>query len=564
MLKKEKRKNLNINEVEKLLKKKKIIFALRSGETKKYGAYVRWYLPLKKLFGQVILFDPRKKRFDYGLEAMKKMFLNIVIKEKPDYIFAIVGWQGEFDIDYLEKINEISPKTKIITFYGDDDIFFTSTRYYILFADYSLIAQPHYFKLYKKDGVKKVFLTVGLNTDYLKPINVDKKYDVTFVGTVSPSRIEIIRFLIKNGINVKIWGKGWYYSEFKDFYGRPPLSCSDDILKIRGQSKINLAFTKNRYGELHFKGRIFENAACKAFQLTEYFPEYLNYFKNNEELIMFKDNKDLLEKIKYYLKHDEEREKIAECAYKKMIKNYDMTAEFKQFFKKVLEDESDFSRKLPKLDKMMVSLSKNDLNKSPNEIKEKIKDADYICFFDGECKISKFKNYLQMYSLEKTKKDVSCCDYYAYSKGLGNYLVFNAYGAFKFINRKDFNKLLNLNQIVVTKNYFLKNLNKFKEFFYGKEVDLINEKNTAFVSIPLLKIKKFKEVNSINMIEEAFEPHFMLELYSLFRKKKLFFNKYFYKLLISPILINNFFIWKYLLKSLFNKENWFKIKFEEK
>jgi len=66
------------------------------------------------------------------------------------------------------------------------------------------------------------------------------------------------------------------------------------------------------------KGKFFEGSSCKTFVLTGYCDEYPRLLKEGKEIIMYQDREDLLEKINYYLKHEKEREKIANITYKKI------------------------------------------------------------------------------------------------------------------------------------------------------------------------------------------------------------------------------------------------------
>ena len=553
---KKKANNLKIKTIEELLKKKKILFAMWNAENKKDAPHNNYYLPLKEIFDNVILFDPRKIRFKQGSEMMNKIFLDLVKKEKPDFIFLIVG-RDELTIDSMDKIKEVSPKTKIIAFVGDDDTEFENLkRYQALFVDCSFLGQPDYVSSYLNEGVKNIFPTTSINVDIFKPLNVKKKCEVTFFGQPSTPRVNLLRFLIKNRVKLEIFGRGWYdYPEFKDFY-----KGNLEAVKVINQSKINLTLSRNRYGQLHFKGRVFEVAACKSFSLVDYFTPYLKFLKNNKEIVMFKNNEELLKKINYYLKNNKEREKIAKNAYQKTIKNHDIVNEYKKLFKEILEKDKIFSRKLPNLDKKIIKISKKDVEKSLEKIKKELKNIDYVCFSSEKSKSLKHKEYLHIYSLEKTKKQISCCDYYVSDKILGNYLLFNSYKTFESLKKKNFNKFLSLNQIVVSKNFFLKNIEEFREFFNGKEIDIINKENTCFISTPLVSIENlvFKETKYEDFLN-AFQMIFVTKLYSLLNQKKILFNAYFYRLL-SLSLKRNSFIIKHLYEFLLKKENWKKLK----
>lgn len=58
--------------------------------------------------------------------------------------------------------------------------------------------------------------------------------------------------------------------------------------------------------------------ACGGFLLTNYQDEIAEYFVNGEELVIYSDLDDMCEKIKYYLEHDEERERIAKAGQAKV------------------------------------------------------------------------------------------------------------------------------------------------------------------------------------------------------------------------------------------------------
>ncbi len=532
----------------------KILFA--ETENKYFFLYHHWYLPLKKRCNKLISFDWRYNLLIYGKKEMNKRFLKIIEKEKPDYVFS---WArgDDTELEMLLKIREISPKTKTILFSGDEDTTFeTFSRYFILFYDYGLISPnpEKYIPKYNKDGIKNIFPIIGaLNTDFFKPINTKKKYDVTFIGASRgklSKRYEYIKFLKDNGIKIKVFGWGWdKYPKLKEIYGGP--LESEELVKVLNQSKISLCFSKDDFGKTEVKGKHFETAACKTFSLTEYSKGYLKYFKQKKEIILFKDKEDLLKKIKYYLKHKKERERIAEVAYKKIIKNYNLDIDLKKLFK--VQSKKDFThKKLPKINKKITSLSKNDLNLSLEKLKNKLKNKDYIILTDRKCKNLPYRKYLQAYSLEKTRKPMSCCNYYVHSKILGDYLYFITKDAFKNLNKENFSSFLNINQFMVTKDYLLNNLQNFKKILNGKKIDFITEKNTAIIALPLIRINKTK-IKDYETMKKAFIFYFLYKLFSLkIRKKPALF--YYIFALSLEILRGKRFILGALMKILKDKD----------
>ena len=115
---------------------------------------------------------------------------------------------------------------------------------------------------------------------------------------------------------------------------------------------------------------------------------------------------------------------------------------------------------------------------------------------------------------------------------------------------------------MVTKEYFLKNLDSFKRLSRNKKFDLINKKNTIFVSIPLIQITKLRIISYENM-KKAFEMRFMDKLFSIHHNKKIVFSKYPYQLIITS-LFGKLFLLKYLIEATFNKNNWDKLTLNKK
>ena len=197
--------------------KRKIIYA--GNANKYYWHYQNWVPVLKRLSDEFICFDYRVQHLLHGKELMNKNFLKLIKKEKPDFIFFIL-FRDEFDIETLLKIKEISPKTKIINFFGDDDIQFESfSRYYALVFDYCLIGQKQFAKDYNHEGVSNVLFTTGTDNKKIESSNLAKKYDVTFIGAPKDNRAELIHHLLKNNINISLFGRGWEnHQEFKKIY----------------------------------------------------------------------------------------------------------------------------------------------------------------------------------------------------------------------------------------------------------------------------------------------------------------------------------------------------------
>ena len=395
----------------------------------------------------------------------------------------------------------------------------------------------------------------------LKPLKIKKIYEATFIGRPKADRDEIAKYLADNGIKIGLFGWEWNnYPELKEYY--KGFLNAEDYNKVINQTKINLCLTKAGYkeeqGVYNLKAKAFEVAQTNSFQLMEYFPEFREFF-NEKEIPTFRTKEELLKKVQYYLKYEKQRDEIAKKAYNKLKKKYNridaLTKDFKKIFSKELPNQI-----LPKISKKIITFSREQLNQSEQNLKQITKNYDYITFKTKHSKISSFRNYMQAYSLEKSKADISCSDYYIYSPSLGEYMLFRGDWAFRRCP-KEFHKLLDINQFMVKKEFFLKNIQQFKNLANNKQFSLINKENTIFISLPLIQIKKLRTINYDDMTK-AFEIRFIDKLLSSTYKKNPILSPYAYKLIISSI--TKPFIFKHLYKSTFNKNNWDKLILNQK
>lgn len=158
--------------------------------------------------------------------------------------------------------------------------------------------------------------------------NVIKDIDVSFVGSIDaarPDRAVIINRLKEAGFNV--WAGG----------GRGPglenLSIQE-YANIFRRSKICLNLSYG-HGRGQRKGRTFEIGASRAFMLCNCC-EMLQgkegkWFENEVDYASF-DDINIIDRVRYFLNHEEERNQMANRMHEKYMNNYSP----KPFWKKVL------------------------------------------------------------------------------------------------------------------------------------------------------------------------------------------------------------------------------------
>jgi spore maturation protein CgeB len=183
--------------------------------------------------------------------------------------------------------------------------------------DYVFFNQKDAVEEYNKTHDNKaVWLPHAAEPKAYPNINIIKKYDVGFVGHVQEtpnyngfSRIEALDRLFK---------------EFPNFYygsrhpGFPEKNLFEDAAKKFSLSKI--VFNISIKDDINM--RTFETLSTGSFLLTNWIPTLSELFKDGEHLVTYKTLDEMVEKAKYYLEHDDEREKIAKAGHDEFMSKH--------------------------------------------------------------------------------------------------------------------------------------------------------------------------------------------------------------------------------------------------
>ena len=103
-------------------------------------------------------------------------------------------------------------------------------------------------------------------------------------------------------------------------------------------SIINLGFTRMRghdpfkVGINQVKLRDFEIPLAGGFYLVEHVSEYTELFRPGKEVETWKNPSELIDKIKYYMEHNDERIKIANAGQSRALKEHTWQHRFATLF----------------------------------------------------------------------------------------------------------------------------------------------------------------------------------------------------------------------------------------
>ena len=516
---------------------KKMLLAMWSVNNVNWIINQAYNIPLRKIFKEVVNFDPQEETYKHGKKEMNRRFLETLRKEKPDYLHLFLVWD-EFYPETLFKIKEILPNVKVTHWNGDDDIKFDHyTVPYSAVIDYQLISQLQFTKRYDKAGIPW-FDVLGADIEKFRPLNLKKKYDVVFVGTPKGDRLRYMRYLLTKKVNFKLAGAGWDdYPEFKEYYiGK----LSDEaFVKFINESKISLCFSQNFFAVPHVLERSIAVNACKSFALTEYVEGYFPKFTEGVDFVTFKSEQEMYEKIVYYLKHEKEREKIAQKAYEKVTKKFSNQKLLGDAFYAIEKDKrplySAVARK--RVNEHPIYLEKSDFKKCKDHITKKIGDAHYVSFKSNYHESLSYRDYFQTYSMQVVGKPVSICDAYLNSSIIGDYATLSLYYAYNYLKDKSYvYDNIDVSQYMVEKNYFLKHMDTFASLYEGKKMP-INPEEMAFLAVPLVRTKKITRIPVLNTDHILF-TYLDLDLIVARNQKRLFTSAALYKALFYSIFVN--------------------------
>jgi spore maturation protein CgeB len=135
---------------------------------------------------------------------------------------------------------------------------------------------------------------------------------VGFIGTYERDRAEALLFLAKQGIPVKVWGN-WplrWQQRHPNLMVMGQCLWGDDYARAICSFAINLAFLRKENRDLQTT-RSMEIPACGGFMLGERTKEHQRLFQEGVEAEFFDSLKELLERIHYFIAHEDQRQNIA-------------------------------------------------------------------------------------------------------------------------------------------------------------------------------------------------------------------------------------------------------------
>jgi hypothetical protein len=139
--------------------------------------------------------------------------------------------------------------------------------------------------------------------------------DVAFAGEADADRLPFFKSLVGAipDLNLALYGGLWNRDRQLGRYFRGTVRDRDFRMALGGAKiVVNLIRRENRDDHVM---RTFEGPACGAFMLHERTDSHLEVFQEGREAAFFESSDELIDKVRYYLTHEHEREQIRQAGH---------------------------------------------------------------------------------------------------------------------------------------------------------------------------------------------------------------------------------------------------------
>jgi len=295
-----------------------------------------------------------KSIFAFFLLIENKELFGFVKTNRPDMVFIVKG-----ECILAGTINRIRKELKIpcISYQWDDpfyshqdhDVYDEHRKASFIKSidcyDHIFVFDPFYVDKIKQYGIINVsYLPLATDEDIYKKVKLSEEekreygFDICFVGGPFKKRLDVLSKLKE--FNLGVFGDGWegyllkHSGRVVGFYKGKAMG--EKVLKIYSASKIvmNIHHDQSVHG---VNTRTFDIPACGAFEMVDYKPDMENLFSVGKEIVCFKSDDELVEMIRYYLSHPQERKMIAESGSKRVLSSHTWTHRAKQVVKELSE-----------------------------------------------------------------------------------------------------------------------------------------------------------------------------------------------------------------------------------
>jgi len=180
---------------------------------------------------------------------------------------------------------------------------------------------------YESRNVPAIYLPEASDPAIFRPLGLPKSHDVCFVGARYGVRQKMVEALECNQICVQVYGDGWPN-------GRLP---TDAVPELFARTRIVLGCGTILHCEDFYalKMRDFDGPMSGSLYMTHNNRDLHDLFVPEKEIVLFDDLPEMVQKVRYYLNHAEERECIALAGRARALRDHTWKQRFEAVFLKL-------------------------------------------------------------------------------------------------------------------------------------------------------------------------------------------------------------------------------------
>jgi spore maturation protein CgeB len=248
--------------------------------------------------------------------------------------------------------------------------------------DYNLHSEKDAAEKFRAIGATPLWWPMASNPNHSKPLDLARTVPVSFVGANYALRTRYCEYLLGRGIEVHVYGPGWKWGSTSKWRGvakrvkqwalagtsltaearrrasaqlaehdfrrsigsrfpgnvHAPVS-DDELVALYSRSQVSLGFLEvydghdpTREVSRHLHLRDFEAPMSGALYCTGYMEELAEMFEPDKEVIVYKNQYELLDKVKFYLNHSTESEQIRRAGRERALRDHTCHRRFQQLF----------------------------------------------------------------------------------------------------------------------------------------------------------------------------------------------------------------------------------------
>jgi len=308
--------------------------------------YIAFTEPLRALGHEVDHFDHFLSRKQAGPAVTAERLVSKVRQGGYDAVLYLTSCQTANEIN--ESVREAARFAPMIAWNSDDDFAWESQTSHMASAFTFMFTTYRHVYERNRERYPNLLLSQWACFDGFGDFEKAKDLDFTFAGQIYGDRVASSRYLAKHaGLQVfglmsgRVRTPAFLYwpgirkvtFRFPSIYGAA-LDRYEDVAAIWNRSRISYSPMESSADPkiLQIKSRVFEQGLSGTVMVCRQSPGLDEFYEPGREFIPYDDLEDCVRKVRYYLKHESERARIARAYRDRTRAEHMWTQRFQKLF----------------------------------------------------------------------------------------------------------------------------------------------------------------------------------------------------------------------------------------